>query len=57
MGNHGMGKSTTQQLNTYSFPPPEKSPLNKFISPATISVILFPWNSNFHLITLYSLHL
>ena len=42
-----MGKSATQQLNTYAFPLPEKFPLNKFISPDIISVILFPSNSNF----------
>ena len=52
-----MVENPTQQPKIYPFPLPEKFPLNNFTSSAIESVILSPSNSNFHLITLYRLHL
>ena len=37
--------------------PTRKFPIMKFTSSAIKSVIPSPWNSNFHLVTLYKLHL
>ena len=51
-----MGKNPTQQPKIYSFPPLEKSPLNKLKSFAVKSFISSPSNSDFQVIILGNFH-
>ena len=52
-----MGKNPTQQSKIYSFPQPEKFLLINFLLQKSKVSFLCSSNSNFHLITLYNLHL
>ena len=57
MGNPGDGGESHSTAKNLLISPTRKIPFNKFTLFAIKSVIPFPSNSNFHLITLYKLHL